>query len=81
MTLVFALEAAFSKCMYWMCLFHSFLATESTHFRLQFLQSSWVFLHHTVFLCNTVIAIKHDFLYILSSGFQHLAREAADVNA
>ena len=44
MTLVFALEVAFSKCMQWMY----------THLRAKFLQRFRVFLHHTVFLYNNI---------------------------
>ena len=50
MTLVFTLEAGLLKHTQRTCQFHELLATESTDFRVCFLQRFWVSVHHTVFM-------------------------------
>ena len=52
MTLVFALEVAFSKHMQSTCHFRGLLAAESIDLRVNFLQRYRIFMYRSLFLCN-----------------------------
>ena len=52
MTLVFALEVAFSKHTQWTCHFCRLLAAESIDLRVHFLQRFRIFMYRSLFLCN-----------------------------